>query len=298
MKLTFPCRRHAFAYLASLLLVVGSAPAPAEEAADRSFLWRVRSDTATVWLLGSIHFMKADASPLSPAVEQAFTSSSVVVFEADLGDLQRAAVGMIAAGGLEDGTKLEEVVPAPLYRKVVGRLEELGMGAATVGSMRPWMAALTLTSLELSRAGYLGDQGIDATLYERAGRAGKERRGLETAEYQVSLFASLSDEEGLDFLRYTLEELDSVIPMVDEIVAAWRAGETERLEALLAEGFDEHPELYRRFVTDRNRRWLPGIEALLRDGGGGLVVVGSLHLVGPEGLVALLEAEGYEVTQL
>lgn len=291
-------RHEIVACLAMLFILSASVSAPAEEATDRSFLWRVRSDTATVWLLGSIHFMKADASPLSPAVERAFTKSSVVVFEADLGDLQRAAVGMIAAGGLDDGTKLEEVVPAPLYRKVVGRLEELGMGAATVGSMRPWMAALTLTSLELSRAGYLGDQGIDATLYERAGRAGKERRGLETAEYQVSLFASLSDEEGLDFLRYTLEELDSVIPMVDEIVAAWRAGETERLEALLAEGFDEHPELYRRFVTDRNRRWLPEIEALLGDGGGALVVVGSLHLVGPEGLVALLEAEGYEVTQL
>ena len=298
MKPGLPHRRRLVVSFALLLLVVGSAPVQAGEGPERSFLWRVRSDTATVWLLGSIHFMKADASPFSPAVERAFTSSSVVVFEADLDDLQQAAVGMLGAGGLDNETTLEEVVPAPLYRKVVSRLEALGMGPGTVDSMRPWMAALTVTSLELSRAGYLGDQGIDATLYERAGRAGKERRGLETADFQVSLFASLSDEEGLDFLRYTLEELDSMIPMVDEIVAAWRAGETGRLEALLAESFDDHPELYRRFVTDRNRRWLPEIEALLRERGDALVVVGSLHLVGPEGLVALLEAEGYEVTQL
>jgi uncharacterized protein YbaP (TraB family) len=242
--------------------------------------------------------MKPELYPLDPAIERAFADSSAVVFEADLDELRRAAPGMIGAGALPDGTSLDEVVPEPLYREVVTRLEALGMDAATIRAMKPWMVALTLTSLELSRAGYLGDQGIDATMYARAGAEGKQRLGLESAADQVSLFAGLSDQEGLDFLSYTLDELDSVIPEVEAIVASWRAGDPERLEQLLVEGFDEHPELYRRFVTDRNRRWLPQVEALLRGDADALVVVGSLHLVGEQGLVAMLAAEGYEVRQL
>lgn len=281
-----------------LVVVAGSCFAADDEPTGRSFLWQLRSQHRSVYLLGSIHFMKPGSSPFSQAVEDAFERAGVVVFEADLGDLGAAAVGMLSAGSLADGTALDQVVPESLYLELVKRLDALGMTAADVSSMKPWMVALSLTSLELVRAGYLGDQGIDATLYERAGTAGKERRGLETAEFQVSLFAGLSDEESLEFLRYTLDELDSVIPMVDDIVEAWRAGDADRLEALLKEGFDEHRDLYRRFVTDRNQAWLPQIEALLNGDADAIVVVGSLHLVGAEGLIAMLRAKGYRVTQL
>jgi uncharacterized protein len=73
-------------------------------------------------------------------------------------------------------------------------------------------------------------------------------------------------------------------------------GDIAALADRLETEFGDFPELRAALVTRRNRAWLPAVEALLAAGETGLVVVGALHLVGPEGLPALLEQAGYRVT--
>jgi hypothetical protein len=289
--------RRRLAVLLFAVLAAGVAPAVADDA-PRSFLWLAERDGRTIHLLGSIHFMKADAAPLAPAIEEAYRRSGLVVFETDIEGLDRAAVALLAAGTLGDGASLAGAIPADLYTEVAARAAKLGMGAGAFDRMKPWMVALTVTSLELMRAGYLGSAGIDAELSARAVADGKPRRGLETTDEQVALFAGLTDEEGVEFLRYSLDELDAAIPLVDELVEAWRAGDVETLEGLLVEGFEGHPELFDRMVVARNRRWLPVVEELLDGDTDALVVVGALHLVGEQGLVELLRAAGCTVVQL
>jgi len=265
---------------------------------DRCFLWRASSGERSVYLLGSIHFMKSDAYPLDPTIEDAFERSGVVVFETEIDKLDGAAVGLVAAGTLDGDRTLADVVPAELYRTVEARLDDLGMGIGGFEKMKPWMVALSLTSLELMRAGYLGAEGVDSHFSSRAATAGKTVEGLESIEFQISLFADLTAEESVEFLQVTLVELDTMIPLVEEIVAAWKTGDAARIEALLADGFAGHDELYDRLVTQRNRRWLPRIEALFEGPADAMVVVGSLHLVGEQGLVELLRAKGFKVEQL
>jgi uncharacterized protein YbaP (TraB family) len=161
--------------------------------------------------------------------------------------------------------------------------------------MKPWMAAVTITALTLTEAGYLPSAGVDAYFSRRAEEAGKERIALETAEFQVGLFADLTLEQSLAFLRYTLADLETVIPELDELSAHWRAGRMEAVEVLMAEGFDEYPELLEKMVTDRNWAWMPLIEGLLAGDSDAMVVVGALHLVGEEGLINLLRKRGYTV---
>jgi uncharacterized protein YbaP (TraB family) len=268
------------------------------DAGEKSFLWRVSGQRASVYLLGSIHFMKADSYPLSPAIEGAFEASDVVVFETDIDQMGTAAMALLAAGTLEGDATLADVVSEELYRRVFDRLEAAKLGIDGFDKMKPWMLALSLTSFELMRAGYLGGEGIDVHFSSRAETDGKRRDSFETIEFQVSLFADLTAEESEEFLEYTLVELDTVIPVVDEIVTTWKAGDPERMEKLLAEGFDTHRGLFRRMVTDRNLAWLPKIEQLLEGDADALVVVGSLHLVGDQGLIELIRAKGYEVAQL
>ena len=283
--------------LAAALLTAPLTVLAAEEASGRSFLWKVTDGPRTVHLLGSIHFMKDEAYPLSPAIEQAYASSGVVVFETDMAGLGEAAVKLMAAGSLDDGRTLADAAGPELYRLVSERFDSMGMDTAAFDGMKPWMVALSLTSIELMRAGYLGSEGIDAHFSERAREDGKPTRGLETPDFQVSLFADLSEQEGREFLAYSLKDLETVIPLVDEIVVAWSAGNVARIEELLAEGFDEHPELFAKMVTRRNLRWLPQVEELIDGDVDAMVVVGSLHLVGAQGLVELLRANGYEVVQ-
>lgn len=270
----------------------------AENETGRSFLWRAVVEDRSVYLLGSIHFMKSDAYPLSPAIEGAYETSGLLVFETDIEGLAGAATSLMTAGTLDGGTTLEDVLPEELYADVSGRLEALGMSIDLFNTTRPWMLALTLTSMELMTEGYLGTEGIDAHFSSRAKRDGKVRQGLESIEYQVSLFADLSMEDGEDFLRYTLEDLDLVIPLVDDLVQAWKRGDSGRIEELLAEGFDEHEAIFGRFVIERNHRWMDAIEQLFLGDTDAMVIVGALHLVGEQGLIELLRAKGYEIEQL
>ena len=91
--------------------------------------------------------------------------------------------------------------------------------------------------------------------------------------------------------------MDNAATALDAIVSAWRRGDTKVLEQLLGEGLEAFPGLYRQLITDRNRKWLPTIIGLIKDDHDYLVVVGALHLVGKDGLVELLQRQGYEVVQ-
>ncbi len=81
------------------------------------------------------------------------------------------------------------------------------------------------------------------------------------------------------------------------MVDAWTQGNIKDLERLL-EGMREYPELYQALVVSRNQNWLPHIEQALQQQKPVFIVVGTLHLLGKEGLVTVLKEKGYAVEQL
>jgi uncharacterized protein YbaP (TraB family) len=264
---------------------------------EKTFMWKVERGETTLYLLGSIHALKEDAYPLPPAIEAAFAEAEVAVFEIDLQDMTKVAVKMFSAGTLEEGRTLEQVVGPETWAEFETHVGDLGFDASLYQGMKPWMAALTVAAFELTKHGYLATAGLDTYLSQRADETGKMRLALETAEFQVSLFAELSPEQSLAFLRYTLEDLETMIPEMNELYLDWRAGNVESLEGSLLEGFEEFPEVFEKMVADRNHAWMPQIEELLAGDRDAIVVVGSLHLVGTEGVVKLLREKGYTVEQ-
>jgi uncharacterized protein YbaP (TraB family) len=69
------------------------------------------------------------------------------------------------------------------------------------------------------------------------------------------------------------------------------------LEKSLLLSFDNSPELYDRLLVERNRNWVPHVDTCLQQDAGCFIVVGAAHLVGPDGLPAMLAKKGYRVTQ-
>jgi uncharacterized protein YbaP (TraB family) len=288
--------------LAAALIAPAVAAAPPEgaQAGAKHCLWRVRSATNTVYLLGSVHILQPGAFPLAAVIESAFASSTVAVFEVDLsaGASVDSALGALAAGALPEGRTLRDVVAPSTFQLAAQRARESGHDIAALERLRPWMVATTLALAELERAGYSPAGGVDRHFQERAAAAGMRIIALETLDEQLALFAELTPEEDEAFLVQTLRELAALIPQADALTASWQAGRTDEVEALLSEGFAAFPRLYQRLLVDRNRGWLPQIEAVLAGSERAFVVVGALHLVGEQGVVELLEARGYQVEQL
>lgn len=282
--------------VAAILGVTAVAVASDEPA--RVFMWQAKRGERTVYLMGSIHAMRPEFYPLPQVIEDAFEQCRTVVFEVDVDELGAAAVKMMAAGMLPGDETLEDVVGGEMWFEFKVRAGQTALGPAFFRKMKPWMAALTLTVLEIERAGYSQAAGLDSYFSKRAKEAGKERIALETVEFQVGLFSGLDDDESLEFLRYTLLDLDTLIGELDELTADWRNGRANAVAEILGEGFDEFPELYKKMVTDRNLAWLAAIEKLFAGEDDAMVVVGAAHLVGDQGLIALLRERGYAVEQV
>lgn len=286
--------------IASLLLLASLPVFAQTQGPDRSgktFMWRAENGGTTLYLLGSIHALREDAYPLPPVIDAAFDEVEVLVFEIDLDDMAAAAIQMMTVGSLGPGSNLESVVGPEIWSDLKAHVTELGFEPSFFQGMKPWMAALTLTAFELTNQGYVSTAGLDTHLSQRAKESGKERQALETAEFQVSLFSELTSEQSLAFLRYTLNDLETIIPEMDKLYLEWRTGSVGPVEELLLEGFEEFPELFDTMVADRNRAWMPQIEELLAGKRDAMVVVGSMHLVGEIGLVNLLREKGYTVEQ-
>ncbi|MCG6963517.1 MAG: TraB/GumN family protein [Acidobacteria bacterium] len=287
-------KRIRLAFIALLLLTAAVAPAAEPQ---HTCLWRIQGPTSTVYLLGSMHMLTPDAYPLPPAIEKAFDAADTTVFEVDFGEAMTGGLELLQRGYLQDSRSLNELLPADLHQPLAAALKQVGMSTDEVQTMKPWFLAITLSNLELQRAGYDPTNGIDLRLYTRAVKDGKAVAGLETIQQQIALLDGISDGEQVELLRQTLAEMDQMVPEVRKITKMWRDGNAAGLQKLLLTTFRDAPNALERLVYARNRAWLPKVVALTRGNRNAIVVVGALHLVGDKGLVALLSQRGYHVEQ-
>lgn len=214
-------------------------------------------------------------------------------------DLDPAAMQRttLELGMLPEGKTLQSELGAEAYGKVAARASEMGLDLALLNRFRPWLAAMTLVQLQLMKLGLDANSGVEQRLTARAASDGKEIRGLETLQQQLGLLANLSPGQQREFLLYSVEDAERAAKEIDMLIAAWRVGDTGKLAALLQDGFDQYPDIYQPLTVDRNRKWIPDIEGLLRERDDYLVVVGALHLVGKDSVIQLLEGKGYKVVQ-
>jgi uncharacterized protein len=289
---------HFFAGLAFLAAVVGFYGDAGAQ--GKSFLWEIRSAKTTVYLLGSIHFLKKESYPLNQVIEQAFSNTQKLVLEIDLGavDQQKSQHSMVLKGMAADARTLRERVSTETFELTERRAEELGMKIQTLSRFKPWFVALAISTLKLQKLGFDPNYGVDRYFAERAKKDKKEIVGLETFEYQIDLFDRMSPEGQEMLLLQTLKDLDMMEKELDRLVQSWQSGDSQALETLLLKSYREYPEVYQSLIYDRNRKWLPRIERFLSQTESTLVVVGAGHLVGDGGLIDLLKERGYAVEQL
>ena len=298
MSVPFWRRAAPRAVAAALLVVTAASLAAAQSRPARGFIWNVERDGKTSWLVGSLHVLTADAHPLPATMEQAFGRARTLMEETDVNDIASPEImGVVATKGLfTNGESLESVLPRSTYALLAQRMAATGLPMEMVRMMRPWMASVTLTGLELRRAGFDPELGVDLHYRRKAAQNGMSLSMLETPGEQIDYLAGLPMELQVAQLRKTLEEGDTELKEVREIAAAWRAGDTAAIERLLLKGMKDSPAFYQSLVVDRNRRWMPRIESCLATGSC-FIVVGAAHMVGSDGLVAMLRQKGYKITQ-
>ena len=283
-----------------LLVALLGLPAGAQ-ARDRHLLWAVEGEHNTVWLLGSVHVLRAGDATLPTAAEEAFDDAEQIVMEVDLdgadADPLALATAMQSQALLPEGQTLRSVLGSD-YAAMNAQARQSGIDLASLDPFAPWLVAMAVLDQEMARRGYLPEHGVEQTLARRAARQGKPIEGLETAAEQFAMLASMPLPTQKRFLQMTLDESTELDQELADMLAAWRTGNTAALAAMLEQESQTFPDLYRRLTIERNRAWVQQIDQMLESRDDYLVVVGALHLVGPESVVDLLRRRGHRVTQL
>jgi uncharacterized protein YbaP (TraB family) len=253
----------------------------------------------TTYLLGSLHVLKGDVFPLPRAIEEAYSDCQKIILETDLDSINDPAfrTQMISLGLYPDGQTLKKNVSEQTYESFRKKVDAIGLSIAHFDRLRPWVCALILTFLEFQRLGFDPSYGIDTYFFHRAKEDEKEVIPLESAEYQLKLFTTMDEAEQESFLRQTLKDLVVIDTMAAEMVEAWKTGDVDKLNSIIGISFREHPVMYERFIIQRNRKWTPQIENLMKQDVNALVIVGAGHLVGAESIVELLKKRGHQIVQ-
>jgi uncharacterized protein len=291
--------RRGAALLVAVLAAAVAQIGHVEAAPARNFIWKATAKESAVYLVGSVHLLTKDFYPLGAALENAYKDSDLLVEEVDLGEMQEpgSQFQMLSRGMLPSNQSLDKLVSPKTFAAVTKRFNDIGMPIEPVKRFKPWLAALTLMAMEWQKAGFDADLGLDKHFYDRAKTDGKTIQGLETVDYQLARFDDMSPELQDRLLAQTLKDIDTEQANLTRLVEAWRAGDAPAVERIVLKDLVEESQLYQRLLVERNKNWLPKLEALFSRPRHAFVVVGAAHLVGPDGLIAMLKAKGYTVEQ-
>ena len=180
-------------------------------------------------------------------------------------------------------------------------LQKMGLPPQALQMFEPWFVGLTISITEMTKQGLDPKLGLDAHLAAQAGKAGKPTAGLETGAQQIAFLDGMGKQEQLQFLAEALSQSKDAKSETAKLHDAWREGNAELLwNDMAVKMKQEYPGLYQRINVARNDAWVPKIEKRLADPGTDdtLVVVGALHLLGPDGVVEKLRTKGYTVERV
>lgn len=272
-----------------------SAPDPVNDAGPA--LWVVRDADSTLYLFGTVHFLRPTTAWETRRVTEAFDSADLLVMEvADPND-QTAILPLIQQYGMSPDARLSSLLTADELARLDAAARTLGGNAAQLDGMRPWLAGVVLSASALVRAGYDPGSGVDMILRARAVAAGTPVEGFESPGMQIRMLAGFPEAGQLTFLRRTLNEFDNALTVPDRLVEAWAAGDVEAIEAVAVMPMRRDSEpVYQAVLVQRNTRWADQIETMLEGSGTAFIAVGTLHLVGDDSVQAILEARGVEVS--
>jgi len=287
-------------WLCALVLCALAGTATAGTQGHPVTLWRIAGETNSIYLLGSIHLLREQDHPLPGIIDKAYNDADVIVMEIDMDDLDPVytQAAFNRAGVLQDGTTLQDLMGEEAFTAASEAAAAIDIPLDMLAKSEPWLAAITVELMLLYRIGFDPALGVEMTMTQWAAADGKPIEGLETIDEQLAFLDGLPIDAQREMLLQVLSEGAAMSESIGELIEAWHHGDTATLEdALLssAVGLDELNEV---LVNSRNRRWAETISTWLDDEQDYLIVVGALHLVGEQGVPALLEKRGFGIHQL
>lgn len=260
-------------------------------------LWHIQGEKGEVYLLGSVHVLPPRVHWRSPPINRALSRSDVYVFEVPQDEAAMEELnGLIQAKGfLPPGETLRALLHPEALADYDAAVAASGLQPAMIERVRPWLAGLQMMFAQISKLKFAAGNGVDSVLMADAARHNKPMRYLETVAEQFAVLAPDDRVLELEEFESGLKDLRDMGSEIEPMVHAWSTGNQAKLDELINGDLDGFPEARKQLLDDRNKRWVPKIEAMLKEKHVFFITAGAGHLTGANGLPALLRRAGYKV---
>jgi hypothetical protein len=282
---------------------VALAKAQATNGPGSPALWSLADEDTTIYLFGTVHLLRPELEWRYPIFDEALAAADTVIFEVDMESTeaqQALMTDFMARGMYDDGRTLREALNEADEAVIEAAMDKVGVPLDAFNTFEPWMAGINLAAMKMVADGFDPNSGVEKVIHADAQTMGKAFAYLESISEQADAFDLLPEEVQIELLYGAAIGLDDSAAMLDDMVAEWADGDVAGLGILVADpdGMGFSKAMYDSVLVERNRKWIPRIEALLEDPGTVLVAVGSGHFAGPDSVILMLEDKGYTVERL
>ncbi|MBJ7539323.1 TraB/GumN family protein [Marinomonas transparens] len=263
-------------------------------------VWKVSSDQHTLYIGGTIHTLSPEDYPLPTQYEEAYQAADKVVFETDIITLHSRAFRqkMMMKLSYSDGTTVKQVLNPNTYSALEQYLRERNIPAVAIQHLKPSSIALSLGLIELKRLGFTSE-GVDEFYSNKALQDNKEQTWLEEPDAQIQMLADLNSQDESAMIDYALQDIRELPETMVSLRKNWREGNIEAMAEVGIKDFSvDYPEIYQALLVDRNNNWMPHIKSMLDDKTVEFIMVGTMHLAGPDSILTQLTASGYKIEKL
>ncbi len=277
-----------------LLLAGCGTPEPAQKA--KPAMWLVEDADTRIYLLGTMHALPRGTDWDDGKVAAAIGAAGELVME--------LSPAQLAAAGTEFQKLAPRKVPLAIEARLGGKalanyraLEDSGKSFRG-DTLDDWAIMVLMGQRAAQDAELSASDGVESGLTRQFRAAGKPITGMETARTQLKLFETLDAPTQRALLTRAAEGADDAVAEVAALTRAWGRGDVAALEKMINEDVDAVPAARGAIITDRNRRWSAWVQKRMARPGTVMMAVGAGHLVGSDGLPAMLETDGLKVVRV
>lgn len=306
------CKSLVFALLA--LTVTISSCKTTKDAADstiskseykplaNSLLWKIEGQglTKPSYLYGTIHLIDAKDYYLPEGTLAAIDGTDKMVFEIDMNEMSDMSnmMGLMNKAFMSDGKTLKDLISAEDYKLVDAHFSKIGMPLMMLERMKP-MFLTVFASGDMDPAGLQNGsmKSYEMEFMDIAKSANKPMAGLETIEFQMSVFDSIPYEAQAEMLVETIKMGDTGSDQMQEMIDLYKAQNINKMVAMITEEGEQLAEYEDVLLNKRNEAWISGMRTMMAEAPT-FFAVGAGHLAGERGVVHLLRKEGYKLSPI
>ncbi|MDF1826529.1 MAG: TraB/GumN family protein [Verrucomicrobiales bacterium] len=292
-------RSNRFVIIIILLFFIVVPSLRGKEMPGRAPIWELKGPHATIYLAGSVHLLREKDLPIPTGFDEVYELADEVIFELDIADMMNPATmqRIREAGLLPEGETIADHFDEKTVSAIHSYLKGLGVPANALDRMKPGTLYLSLTSMTATKQGAKAELGLEIQFHRKARDEEKPTRGLETIDYQMSLFHQIQTETIQRLINEMIDEKEDSPEALDRVIAAWKSGDPKQIEEIIVAELAEEEEIKNLLLVQRNKNWIPPIEKALGGQKNVMFLVGAAHLAGDDSVIELLQRKGYNPLQ-